>query len=64
MAKDDRAILSSIRMPLGEGKSRVTYGPGMEDELAAAASPEQLRSWLDSGAIAGNWTKAAKAKEK
>lgn len=64
MAKDDRRISQAIRMPATDKTSRITYKTGMEDELAAVATLEQLKGWQESGAIEGNWKSAAKTKEK
>lgn len=62
MAKDDREIVSAVRMPETEAGPRVTYKPGMEDELAAVATKEQLDAWLEAGVITGGWsTKKAPA---
>jgi hypothetical protein len=59
--KDNRKILSSIAFERTEaGKGRV-YRPEDEDDLERDASPEQLRRFLDSGAIEGDWKKAAPA---
>lgn len=69
MAKDDREILHGIRFHNDREtkQGRQLYKSGMEDELAAVATDEQLKAWLDSGAIKGTWKstkKAEKTKEK
>lgn len=63
--KDDREIVHGIRMmaPSPEGRrlpQSITYVSGMEDELAAAFSQEQLDAMKERGDITGNW-KAKKA---
>jgi len=65
MAKDDREILHGIRFPIqkeGRARSQV-FKAGMEDELAAAATQEQLDKWVADGDLAGTW-KAKKAEKK
>lgn len=57
MPKDNRRIHSAIR------HGSTTYKDGMEDELAAAASQEQLERLASRGAISGDWTSAAPAVE-
>lgn len=66
MAKDDREILHAIRMPATEEAPRVTYKPGMEDELASAFPQSQLDAWVKAGDLAGAWKhlKAEPKKEK
>lgn len=65
MAKDNREIVHGIRVikaknPKGNAQS-VTYASGMEDELAAAFSQEELDAMKERGDITGNW-KAIKPK--
>lgn len=62
MAKDDREILHGIRFPIeheGRKKSRL-FKSGMEDELAAAATDEQLKLWVEAGYITGTWRSTSK----
>lgn len=59
MAKDNREIVHGIRVikaknPKGNAQS-VTYASGMEDELAAAFSQEELDAMKERGDITGNW---------
>lgn len=57
MAKENRAIVSSVRM--GDG---TVFGQGMEDELAEAATAAQIDHLTKQGAIVGFVSeKAAKA---
>lgn len=57
MPKDDRKIVSAIRMPADrEGKrARRTFKAGDEDELAEAATKSQLTRYAEEGAITGDW---------
>lgn len=48
MAKDNKTILSSVRF----GRDKV-FHPGMEDELAKAASAEQIQRLSEKGSITG-----------
>jgi hypothetical protein len=50
VAKDNRKILNSVRF----SRDKV-FHPGMEDELAAAASPEQLARLTEKGVITGDF---------
>lgn len=71
MAKDNRTILRGIRLLKREtikGKKKprlvsVIFTDGMEDELAAQYSDEQLTQMLERGDITGEWksTKVAAA---
>lgn len=65
MARDDRKIVSAIRMPAardGSAPRRVFRTDDDVDELQKVATPEQLQSYADAGAITGNW-KGVKAVE-
>jgi hypothetical protein len=67
MAKDDRQILHGIRSGIAKGaegkdKSATTYKAGMEDELAAALSQEELDAAVERGDLAGTWKHISKAK--
>lgn len=63
---DNRQIVHGIRVnvPPGEGHrlpQSKTFISGMEDELAAAFTNEQLKAMVDRGDITGNW-KSTKGK--
>lgn len=65
MAKDNREIVHGIRAlrtknQKGNAQS-MTYASGMEDELAAAYSQEELDAMKERGDITGNW-KSTKGK--
>lgn len=49
MAKDNRTILSGIRV------GSDVFTDGAEDELAAVLSPADGKRLLEAGAIAGDW---------
>lgn len=61
MARDSREILSAVRLETQviEGPNVTTtaktYGPDDKDELAQAATPDQLRRLLKLKAINGDW---------
>ena len=59
MAKDDRRIVRGVRVlaaAKGKGNAKsLTYASGMEDELAAAFTQEQLDAMKERGDITGNW---------
>jgi hypothetical protein len=64
--KDDREIIHGIRtmMPSAEGRrlpQSQTFASGMENELAAAFSQEQLDAMKERGDITGNWKSTKKA---
>ena len=64
MAKDNREILHGIRV-LAPAKNKgiaqsMTYGPGKEDELAAAFTQKQLDAMKERGDIAGDWKSTKK----
>jgi hypothetical protein len=66
MAKDNREIVHGIRMPVlqeatGNEKVAKVFTPGMEDELAAAMSQEQLDAAVERGDLTGDWKHLAKA---
>lgn len=46
---DNRKIISTVR---AQGAS---YGPGKEDELELAISPETGKKLIESGALSGDW---------
>jgi hypothetical protein len=64
--KDNREIIHGIRtmLPSAEGRrlpqSR-TFASGMEDELAAAFTQEQLDTMKERGDITGNWKSLKRA---
>jgi hypothetical protein len=67
MAKDNRIIKRAIRVTTqtepGKPNTAVTYGPGQEDELAAALTQGQLDHYKSRGSIEGDWrSTATKAK--
>lgn len=53
--KDDRKIVSAIRMPASDKGGRRVFKAGDEEELAKVATQEQLRTYAASGAITGDW---------
>jgi hypothetical protein len=55
MAKDNRKINSAVRF------GGVLYKEGMEDELEAAMTAEQITRLTERGAIEGSFKGAAKA---
>lgn len=57
MAKDDRKILSGVRV------DDKVYTEGQEDDLSAVMTPEMQKRLEDSGAITGTWKAGAKAKD-
>lgn len=66
MAKDNREIIHGIRALVKKGEGgrlaqSMTYGPGMEDELAAAYTDNELKAMFERGDITGNW-KSTKGK--
>lgn len=65
MAKDNREIVHGIRVMVAKEGHRVaqsrTFSSGMEDELAAEFSQEQLKAMFERGDITGNW-KSTKGK--
>jgi hypothetical protein len=73
MAKDDREIVHGIRMSVqkdaeGAAKTPPVFVAGMEDELAAALTQEQLDAAVERGDLSGTWKhlsakKAEKSKE-
>jgi hypothetical protein len=69
MPKDDREILQGIRFPIqkDDGRPRKErasrlFTSGMEDELAEAATQEQLDGWVADGALKGTWKHKAASK--
>jgi hypothetical protein len=66
MAKDNRKILSAVRLHADRetGTGRTVFRDGMENELAEAASQEQLDGLVKSGALSGDWKAIKKAKAK
>ena len=74
MPKDNRQILRGIRLAVARPSAKpdnkgvihklasLTYVEGMEDELAAAFSQEQLDRFVETGALSGTWK--AKSTEK
>lgn len=66
MAKDNREIVHGIRALVkksegGRLPQSMTYTSGMEDELAAAYTDEELKAMFERGDITGNW-KSTKGK--
>lgn len=73
--RDNRQILRGIRVPVARPNAKpdkegvihkfasLTYVSGMEDELAAAFSQEQLDKFLAIGSISGDW-KSKKSAER
>lgn len=65
MAKDNREIVHGIRAMKQKEGSRlpqsITYASGMEDELAAAYTQQELNAMKERGDITGNW-KSTKGK--
>lgn len=60
MAKDDREIVHGIRMSVlkeaeGSAKTPPVFTSGMEDELAAALTQEQLDAAVERGDLTGTW---------
>lgn len=60
MPKDNRTIISTVRMPGRWEGARVlseprTFGPGQEDELAELLTPAQGKYLQEQGVIAGDW---------
>lgn len=60
MPKDNRKINRTVRVsgakPTAIVSTVVKFGPGDEDELAAALTPAQGAAYLKSGALSGEWT--------
>lgn len=75
MPKDNRQILRGIRINVARPDAKpwkdgtihklasLTYKDGMEDELAAAFTQEQLDAMVERGDITGTW-KSTKPAEK
>ena len=66
MAKDNREIIHRIRVmvPSAEGRrlpQSKTFTSGMEDELAAAFTQDELKAMFERGDITGNWKSTKKA---
>lgn len=59
MARDTRKIEGGVRLHAQDGKTRQSFGPDDVDELAAAATPEQLERLVQAGAISGDWGQKA-----
>lgn len=57
MAKDNRNIVNGVR--LGEAPNVKLFVDGQEDELAAAATPEQIERLKANGSITGDWQATA-----
>lgn len=66
MAKDNREIVHGIRVmvqPASGGRvaQSKTFSSGMEDELAAQFTQEELKAMYERGDITGNWKSTKKA---
>lgn len=64
MAKDNREIVHGIRMlienPNRKTATSKTFSSGMEDELAAQFTNQQLKQMKERGDITGDWKSTKK----